>query len=143
MWKLCVLRSSRLCVCIPGRFGVRGRMVRDLAKWYEGISVLSSRIWCYVGSLVPRPSVVKNWTVRDRAEWSRAVLGRIGHIWCDLGSLRVDSCRVGWSGVIRRSVHAISRWSDVRWWTVRNISRQSGVMHRTVRDGAKLFGVVP
>jgi hypothetical protein len=99
MWKLCVLRSSRLCARIFGRSGIRGRMVRDLAKRSEGISGLSSRIWCYVGSLVPRPYVVKNWTVRDQAEWSRAVPGRIGHIWRDLGSLRVDSCRVGWSGV--------------------------------------------
>ena len=143
MWELCVLRSSRLCVCISGRSGVRGRMVRDLAKWSEGISGLSSRIWCYVGSLVPRPSVVKNWTVRDRAEWSRAVPGWIGHIWRDLGSLRMDSCRVGWSSVIRRPVHAISGRSDVRWRTVRNISGRSGVMHRTVRDGAEVFRVVP
>jgi hypothetical protein len=117
-------------------------MVRDLAKWSEGISGLSSHIWCYMGSLVPRPSVVKNWTVRDRVEWSRAVPGRIGHIWRDLGSLRMDSRRVGWSSVIRRLVHAISGRSDVRWWTVRNISGRSGVMHRTVRDGAELFGVV-
>ena len=106
MWKLCILRSSRLC--ISGWSGVRGRMVRDLAKRFEGISGLSSRIWCYMGSLVPRPSVIKNWTIRDRAEWSRVVPGRIDHIWRDLGSLRVDSCRVGWSGVIRRPVHAIS-----------------------------------
>jgi hypothetical protein len=109
----------------------------------KGIFGLSSRIWCCVGSLVPRPFVVKNWTVRDGAEWSRAVPGRIGHIWRDLGSLRMDSCRVGWSSVIRRPVHAISRRSDVRWRTVRNISGRSGVMHRTVRDGAELFGVVP
>jgi hypothetical protein len=137
MWKLCVLRSSRLCVRISGRSSVIGRMVHDLAKWSEGISGLSSHIWCYVGSLVPRPSVVKNWTVRDRVEWSRAVPGRIGHVWRDLGSLRVDSCRVGWSGVIRRSVHAISGRFDVRCIGL------SGVMHRTVRDGVELFGVVP
>jgi hypothetical protein len=143
MWELCVLRSSRLCVCISGLSGVKGWMVRDLAKWSEGISGLSSRIWCYMGSLVPRPSVVKNWTVRDRAEWSRVVLGRISHIWRDFCSLRVDSCRVGWSGVICRPVHAISRRSDVRWRTVSNISGRSGVMHRTVCDGAELFGVVP
>jgi hypothetical protein len=143
MWELCVLRSSRLCVCISGRSDVRGQMVRDLAKRSEGISGLSSRIWCYMGSLVPRPSIVKNWTVRDRAEWSRAVPGRIGHIWRDLGSLRVDSCRVGWSDIICRPVHAISGRSDVRWRTVRHISGRSGVMHRMVRDGAELFGVVP
>jgi hypothetical protein len=137
------LRSSRLCVRISGRSGVRGRMVRDLAKRSEGISRMSSRIRCYVGSLVSRPSVVKNWTIRDRSEWSRAVPGRIGHIWRDLGSLHVDSCRVGWSDVIRRPVHVISGQSDVRWRTVRNISGRSGVMHRTVRDGAELFGVVP
>jgi hypothetical protein len=142
MWKLCILRSSRLCVRISGRSGVRGRMVRDLAKWSEDISGLSSRIWCYLGSLVPRPHVVKNWTVHNRVEWSRAVPRRIGHIWRDLGSLRVDSYRVGWSGVIRRPVHAISGRSNVRWRTVHNISGRSGVMHRTVRDGAELFGVV-
>jgi hypothetical protein len=143
MWELCVLRSSRLCVRISGQSGVRGQMVRDRAKWYEGISGLSSRIWCYLGSLVPRPSIVKNWMVHDWAEWSRVVPRRIGHIWHDLGGLRVDSCRVGWSGVICRSVHAISGWSDVRWRTIRNISGRSGVMHRTVRDGAELFGVLP
>jgi hypothetical protein len=122
MWELCVLHNYRLYVCISGLF---------------------SCIWCYVGSLVPRPSVVKNWTVRDRVEWSRSVPGRIGHIWRDLGSLRVDSCRVGWSGVIRRPIHAISGRSDVRWQTVCNTSGRSGVMHRTVRDGVGLFRVVP
>jgi hypothetical protein len=89
-------------------------MVRDQAKRSEGISGLSSRIWCYLGNLIPRPSVVKNWTVRDRAKWSRAVRGRIGRIWRDLGGLRVDSCRVGWSDVIRRLVHAMFGRSDVR-----------------------------
>jgi hypothetical protein len=119
------------------------RMVRDLVKWSEGISGLSSRMWCYVGSLIPRPSVIKNRTVRDRAEWSRVVPRRIDHIWRDLGSLRVDSCRVGWSSVIRWPVHAISGRSGVRRRMVRNISGRSGMMYRTVRDGAEVFRVVP
>jgi hypothetical protein len=117
---------------MPGRFGVRDRMVRDRAKRSEGISKLSSHIWWCLGSPVPGPFVVKGWTVRDRAEWSRAISGRFGHIWCDLDGLRVDSCRVGRSGVIRRLVHAISGRSDIRYRTVLDISERSGVMYWTV-----------
>jgi hypothetical protein len=128
---------------MPGRSDVRGRMVHDRAKRSEGISGLSSHIWCCLGSLVPGPSVVKGWTVRDRAEWSRAVPRWFGHIWRDLDGLRVDSCRVGRSGIIRRSVHAISGRSDIRYCTVHDISGRSGVMYQTVHDGAKLSRVEP
>ena len=141
---------------MSGRSGVRGRMVCDQAKRSEGISGLSSRIWCCLGTLVPGPSVVKGRTLRNRAEWSRAVPRRFGHIWRDLDGLRVESCRVRRPGVIRWPVHAISGWFGVRYRmvrdisrrpriryrTVRDISRRSGVMYRTVRDGAELFGVV-
>jgi acetyltransferase-like isoleucine patch superfamily enzyme len=127
---------------MPGRSGVRGQMVRDRAKRSEDISGLSSRIWCCLGSLIPGPSVVKDWTVRDRTEWSRAVPGRFGHIWRDLDGLRVDSCRVGRSGVIRRPVHTISGRSDVRYRMVRDISGRPDIRYRTVRDISRWSGVM-
>jgi hypothetical protein len=66
--------------------------------------------------------------VRDRVEWSMVVPGRSGHVWRDLGGLRVDSCRVRWSGEICRSVHDISGWSGVRYQTVRDRDELSGVV---------------
>jgi hypothetical protein len=108
--------DSHLSTCV----GTQSPKYLEMAQGHISLSV---------GSLIPRLSVIKNWTVRDRAEWSRAVPGRISHIWRDLGSPCMDSCGVGWSSVIRWSVHAISG--------------RSGVMHRTVRDGAEVFRVVP
>jgi hypothetical protein len=125
VWELCILCNSRFCVRIPGRFGVRGRTVRDRAEQSESISGLSGRIWCCLGSFVPRPSVVRDRTVHDRAEWSKVVPGRSGHVWRDWGRLRLDTCRVGRSGKIRQSVHDISERSGVRYRTVRDISGRS------------------
>jgi hypothetical protein len=51
----------------------KGSDVRDRAEWSEGISGLSSHIWCYLGSSVPGPSIVRGQTVHDRAKRSRVV----------------------------------------------------------------------
>jgi hypothetical protein len=140
---LCILCNSRFCVCIPARSDVRGWTIRDRAERYESISGLFGRTWCCLGSFLPRPSVVRDRTVHDRVEWSKVVPGRSGHVWHDWGGLHVDSCRVGRSGEIRRSVHDISGRSSVRYRMVCDIYGQSDVRYRTVRDRAELFGVVP